>query len=34
MQDAKMEITINGQRMEDVMQGDLIVVVFLFDLTW
>jgi hypothetical protein len=34
MQDAKMEITINGQRLEDVMQGALIVVVFLFDLTW
>jgi hypothetical protein len=28
MQDAKMEITINGQRLEDVMQGALIIVVF------
>jgi hypothetical protein len=28
MQDAKIEITINGQRSEDVMQGALIVVFF------
>jgi hypothetical protein len=25
MQDAKMEITINGQRLEDIMHGALIV---------
>jgi hypothetical protein len=28
MQDAKMEITINGQCLADVMHGALIVVVF------